>query len=86
MMLQDPETNIVVRELVENPPDDEQRSVELALAAAVILGGLVTCLQTKIEIDVHREGGKTDFRFHLRKDKGSNALIQSVAKQVAGLL
>jgi hypothetical protein len=86
LILRDPETSSVVRELVDHPPDDEQRSVELALAGAVILGGLVTWLQTKIEIDVHRKEGKTDFRFHMRKDTGSNSLIETIAKQVVGLL
>lgn len=86
LMLQDPETSPVVSELIDHPPDDEQRSVELALAGAVILGGLVTWLQTKVEIDIHRKGGKTEFRFHMRKDTASNSLIQTIAKQVVGLL
>jgi len=86
LMLQDSGTHAVVQPLVDNPPDDEQRSVELALAGAVILGGLVTWLQTKIEIDVERQDGKTNFRFHMKKEAGSESLIQSLAKQVAGLL
>ena len=63
LMLQDPATHAVVQPLIDNPPDDEQRSVELTLAGGVILGGLVTWLQTKVEIDVQRKGGKTDFGF-----------------------
>ena len=86
LMLQDPETCAVVEPLISHPPDDEQRSVELALAGAVILGGLVTWLQTKVEIDVERKGGKTNFRFHMKKEAAGDSLIQSIAKQVAGLL
>lgn len=86
LMLQDPETRAVVQPLIDHPPDDEQRSVELALAGAVILGGLVTWLQTKVEIDVERKGGNTSFRFHLKKEPVGDSLIQSLAKQVAGLL
>lgn len=86
LMLQDPETSPVVRALIDHPPDDEQRSVELALAGAVILGALVTWLQTKVEIAVHRKDGKTDFRFHVRKDGAGDSLIETIAKQVVGLL
>jgi hypothetical protein len=86
LMLQDPETRAVVQPLIDHPPDDEQRSVELALAGAVILGGLVTWLETKVEIDVERKGGKINFRFHLKKEAAGDSLIHSLAKQVAGLL
>jgi hypothetical protein len=86
LMLQDSETRAVVEPLISQPPDDEQRSVELALAGAVILGGLVTWLQTKVEIDVERKSGKTNFRFHMKKGTAGDSLIHNLAKQVAGLL
>jgi hypothetical protein len=86
MLLQDPETRAVTEALIANPPDDEQRSIELAIAGAVILGGLITWLQTKLEIEVHRKDGKTEFRFHLRKDPTKDSLLRNTAKQVGKLL
>lgn len=72
-----------VEELIAHPPSDSQKAVvELALATAVILGGLISWLQTKIEIDVVRKDGKTDFRFKLRKEKTSDDLIKKVIDPV----
>jgi hypothetical protein len=86
VLLDDPEICPMVEALVINPPDDEQRSIELAIAGAVILGGLITWLQTKMNIDVHRKDGNTEFRFQLRKNSTKSSVIQDTAKQIAGLL
>jgi hypothetical protein len=34
--------------VVEDPPEDEQLVIETAIVAAVVLGALVTWLQTKV--------------------------------------
>jgi|MudIll2142460700_1097286.scaffolds.fasta_scaffold268427_1 hypothetical protein len=72
-----------VEALIVHPPEHTQRSVELALATAIILGGLISWLQTKIEIEIVRKEGKTDFRFHLIKDKTSNKIIGEVVKPIS---
>lgn len=82
----DPTTRDQVAELLANPPDDEQRSVELALAAAVVLGGLITWLQTKFEIEINRADGKTSFRFSARKDAVDKELIADTVKSVTKLV
>jgi hypothetical protein len=61
---------------------DAARSVELALGAAVILGALVTWLQTKFEIEIKHEDGQTSFHFSARKNPTGTALIKDVAKSV----
>jgi hypothetical protein len=73
----------IAEELIAHPPGDSQKSVvELALSTAVILGGLISWLQTKIEIHVVRKDGKTDFRFSLRKEITSDELLEKVVKPV----
>jgi hypothetical protein len=80
---EDQSLRLTVEEMISNPPGDSQKAVvELALATAVILGGLVSWLQTKIEIDVVRKDGKTDFRFALRKEMTSDELIKNVAEPI----
>ena len=71
---------------VENPPADSQKSVELAIAGAVILGSLVAWLQTSIEIKVNRKGGKLDFSFNIKKDATQGKTLHDIAKTVAGLI
>jgi hypothetical protein len=46
----DSETRGATAEAIANPPTDSQKSVELAIAGAVILGSLITWLQTSVEI------------------------------------
>jgi hypothetical protein len=82
LLAEDPMTADRIRALVAAPPDDEQRSVELALGAAVILGALVTWLQTKFEIEIKHEDGQTSFHFSARKNPTGTALIKDVAKSV----
>jgi hypothetical protein len=85
-MLRDPELAPMVADAVANPPLDRQKGFEAAYAGAVILGGLIAWLQTKIEIRVAREGGKTEFLIHMKKGATSDEIIKQTAKEVAGLL
>lgn len=85
MLADDPVTHDHVADLVANPPNDEQRSVELALGAAIVLGGLITWLQTKFDIDFKREDGETSFRFRARKDAVDKDLIAETAQAVTRL-
>jgi hypothetical protein len=75
-----------VERLVNFPPQDSQMSVEVAIAGAVILGAVITWLQTKINIQVTRKNGKTDFKFELHKDATDTEVIKNVSKSVTSLL
>lgn len=75
-----------LEELISHPPDDSQRSVELAMTSAVILGAVITWLQTKIDLKVTRKDGKTDFHFALRKNATDPALISDIAKRIGSIL
>lgn len=85
-MLEERLTRAVVEPIVEHPPADQQKSVELASAGAIILGGLIAWLQTKIDIQVTRADGKTEFSFKLRKEAAGIDVVKQVARQVGGML
>jgi hypothetical protein len=57
-----------------------------ALAAAAILGSLVTWMQTKVDLEVERDGTKTKFRFRLRKEATSESLLTEMLSGVKALL
>ena len=82
LLLKDPSTAPQVQALIEQPPADSQLSVELALSGAIVLGVLITWLQTKVHLKVSRKGGKAEFEFELKKDASSDTLIKTVAKTV----
>jgi hypothetical protein len=86
---QDPPTRLVVEPELPNPPSDVQKSPELALAGAVILGALISWLQTTIEIEMNRgKDGKLDFSFRLKKEatSGASAPSNSIESQNDGWL
>ena len=82
LLLNDPATAPKVRALIEHPPTDSQLSVKLAVCSAIVLGMLITWLQTKLDLSVHRKEGKVDFQFSLRKDAASSAVVKTVAAAV----
>ena len=86
LLLADPETREAAAEAVANPPRDSQKSAELAIAGAVILGSLIAWLQTSVEIQMHRKDGKLDFSFKLKKDATEGKTLADVAKTVSKLI
>jgi hypothetical protein len=82
----DPRTQTPVQEALAQPPSDSQKSVELAMAGAVILGALITWLQTSVEIQIARKEGKVDFDFKLKKESTDKSTLSEVAKTVARLV
>jgi hypothetical protein len=86
LLLADPETKEAAAEAVANPPADSQKSVELAIAGAVILGSLIAWLQTSVEIQMHRKDGKLGFSFKLKKEATKGKTLADVAKSVAKLI
>lgn len=69
------------------PPEDGQKSPEFALAGAVILGCLITWMQTNIDIGVNRhKDGTVDYSFKIRKKASGERLIRQVTKTVGNLI
>ena len=84
---QDPQTRLVVEPELANPPSDAQKSPELALAGAVILGALVSWLRTTIEIEVNRgKDARLDFSFRLKKEASGDKIISDAAQTVGRLI
>ncbi len=86
MMWEDDALRRSLEALIAEPPDESQKSVEVALAGAVILGGLITWLQTRIDLQVSRTDGMTSFRFRVRKDATDPSLIREMATKIASLV
>jgi hypothetical protein len=80
LMLEDETTGPQAMELLANPPADTQKSVEALAATAVVLGGLVTWLQTRVDIHVERKNGQTDFRIQVKKGATSADIISNILK------
>ena len=62
-VMQDSLCGATARSLVADPPTTDQLGFEQAVMAAAVLGALITYLQTKIGIRIHRDhrGTKVDF-------------------------
>jgi len=86
VLLEDEASSALATEAVQSPPADDQMSIELAMAGAVVLGALITWLQTKVHIKVKREAGETSFEFELLKDATDKDTIKNVASTVAKMI
>jgi hypothetical protein len=87
LMLDDPETASIAQPLVETPAAADQKVLETAAGAAIVLGALVTWLQLKLDIEVSRgDSGKVSYRFALAKKPSDRKTVQSVAGSVIRLL
>jgi hypothetical protein len=82
--LADPDTAAAAREILADPPQDDQLSVETAIAAAVVFGALVAWLQTKVDIKISRKDGKTEFEFRATKSATPPATLERLARLIAG--
>lgn len=86
MLWNDEDVKPKVEELVNHPPAGSQRSAETAITAAIMLGSLITWLQTKVDIQISRKDGKTSFKFRLLKEKSSEQLIKEVVNPISSIL
>jgi hypothetical protein len=86
LLMTDADTKDVANGSVENPPTASQKSVELAIGGAVILGSLVAWLQTAIEIEILRKDGKSEFTFRMKKDATKGKTLTDIAKTIAKLI
>ncbi|HEU5230206.1 MAG TPA: hypothetical protein VFU49_20465 [Ktedonobacteraceae bacterium] len=85
-LLHDEVARSTTEKLLANPPKEEQMSLTLAIAGAVILGALITWLQTRVELKVSRKNGKLDFDFAIGKDATDPEILKEVAKAIISLL
>jgi hypothetical protein len=86
-MLNDPDTQPQVVSELANPPSDAQKSPELALAGAIILGSLITWMQTTMDIGINRhKDGTLDYSFRLKKKGSGDKLISNVTKTISSLI
>jgi hypothetical protein len=86
LLLEDAATRAKVVPLIANPPRDTQKSIEHALEGAVVLGALVTWLQTHVRVKVERKNGRTHFLFEMRKAPTQTEFIKDLAQKIWGAL
>ncbi|MBA3280501.1 MAG: hypothetical protein H0U22_17700 [Geodermatophilaceae bacterium] len=82
----DPEVGDQAAQLITAPPDDDQMAVLGGLEIVIVIGALVTLLQTKVHLRLERRDGKVDFSADLRKEAADSALIAKIMKISASLL
>jgi hypothetical protein len=85
-LLEDHATSNVVAPIVSDPPEDTQKSLELAASGAIVLGALIAWLQTSFELVIRREDGKTHFSFSMRKKDTPADVLRETAKAVGTML
>uniref|UniRef100_UPI003F49707A hypothetical protein n=1 Tax=Nonomuraea sp. CA-252377 TaxID=3240003 RepID=UPI003F49707A len=79
-------TREMTARLLAEPPEDEQMSVEAALASASVLVLLITWLQTKVELRIRRKGGKTEVDFMIGKQAADSRTLREIAGPMRGVL
>jgi hypothetical protein len=82
LLYQDPALRGRIDALIADPPRDEQMTVELAIAGAIVLGLVVSWLQTNVDISYSDKDGKKDFQIHIKKSAAKPELIKDIAGQV----
>jgi hypothetical protein len=75
-----------VRDLLADPPRDEQMSVEAAVTSAVVLAFLVSWLQTKVELRISRRDHKTEVDFSVSKEAADGQTLRMLASAVRTIL
>lgn len=81
LLANDDETAPVVREALDELPEETQMFVD-PITAAVVLGALVAFLQTKVDFKISRKDGKTEFEFAVAKKATSDRLISRVIEAI----
>jgi len=89
ILASDDRTSRETRELINDPPEspeDVQLDVMLATSGAIILGALITWLQTKFSVKLSREQNATSFEFSLEKGSLDDKTMSQVASEVSSLI
>ncbi|MFD4508740.1 hypothetical protein [Streptomyces sp. NPDC058457] len=79
-------THTLTAGLLAEPPEDEQMSVEAALAATAVLALLITWLQTKVVLRIRRKGGKTEVDFTIDKQATDGQTLREIATALGAVL
>jgi hypothetical protein len=75
----------VAEPVLADPPADTRLGAELVEPSLVAMAGLVTWLQTKVDVRVKRKEGKTEFEFRVMKEAAPAAMLKELAAAVARL-
>jgi hypothetical protein len=75
----------VAEPVLADPPADTRLRAELVEPSLVAMAGLVTWLQTKVDVRVKRKEGKTEFEFRVMKEAAPAAMLKELAAAVARL-
>ena len=83
----DPELGERAESLIAEPPEDDQMAAGIDLVTgAVVLGALVTWLQSQIEFSVERKDGQLNWTFKFRKQPTSPAAFAEIATKLRAFL
>lgn len=86
LAVDDPDTSAISEVVLEEPPVDEQMSVEAAVVGVVVLAALIGWLQTKVDIRITRAEGNVDFDFRVAKKASSEETIRHIVDSVRNVL
>ncbi|TSB24953.1 hypothetical protein [Streptomyces benahoarensis] len=87
LLAADEDTAATAAPVLDDPPVDEQLAVVEVAGGAVVLFALVTWLQTKVHIKVHRQNRKNTIDFELTKEaiRGRELTeLAATAEQILG--
>ncbi|MFI7231927.1 hypothetical protein ACIBO5_52810 [Nonomuraea angiospora] len=82
----DEDAGPVARALTQDPPADDQLSVEAAAVVVVVLAAMIAFLQTKVSIKIQRDADGTKVEFELLKRASSDSLLRTLARLMADIL
>ena len=77
----DPATRDQVREIVRNPPSNRQMTVGALVGDPLVMGAIVTLLQTRFSIRVKSQGGKRSYDVSLGKAAADSSVIGAVLRR-----
>ncbi|OEJ22478.1 hypothetical protein [Streptomyces subrutilus] len=84
-LARDPVTRVVAEPVLSDPPADTRLGTELVGPSLVAMAGLVTWLQTKVDVRIKRKDGRTEFEFRVTKESAPATVLKELAATVARL-
>jgi hypothetical protein len=85
MLAEDDIAGPKVEQFICDPPTSSQMSVEAAVSGAILLGAVISWIQTRIHIKVIRKKGETEFKFEIKKQSANNSIVTDVVKKMGTL-
>ncbi|WP_077799472.1 hypothetical protein [Streptomyces sp. JHA26] len=84
-LAENPTTQEAAAPVLAEPPADTRLGAEIAVPALVAVAGVVTWLQTKVDVRIKHKDGKTEFEFRVGKEAASAAVLKELAAAVMRL-